>query len=181
MNPLLRGLVIALVQVMLVAGVAGKLLYDRETLPRVWAQTTGIDPMLPIRGRYVSLRLVVQVDRINGPGMEEQRVNVYPVELTAIDGSLRAIVATPSEEAFIGWTGPMAQRVSTPAGQVWALAEPIAFFLPEEAADPTRLAPGEVLWAEVTVPREGAPRPIRLEVRKPAMPSTGTADQAEAT
>jgi hypothetical protein len=43
--------------------------------------------------------------------------------------------------------------------------EPVAFFLPEHAADPSRLSPGKELWVEVSVPRKGPPRPIQLEAR----------------
>jgi hypothetical protein len=46
------------------------------------------------------------------------------------------------------------------------LAEPVAFFLPEHAPDPTRRARDEELWVEVSVPRRGPPRPIRLGVKK---------------
>jgi len=42
----------------------------------------------------------------------------------------------------------------------------VAYFIPEHVADPSRRAPGEELWAEVTIPRAGAPRPIRLGVKK---------------
>jgi len=46
------------------------------------------------------------------------------------------------------------------------LNQPIAYFIPEHAADPSRRPPGEELWVEVTIPQRGAPRPIRLGVRK---------------
>jgi hypothetical protein len=42
----------------------------------------------------------------------------------------------------------------------------VAFFIPEHADDPSRRAAGEELWAEVTMPRRGRPRPIRLGVKK---------------
>ena len=42
----------------------------------------------------------------------------------------------------------------------------LAFFIPEHVPDPSFRAPGEELWAEVTLPRKGAPRPIRLAVKK---------------
>ena len=38
--------------------------------------------------------------------------------------------------------------------------------LPEHSADPSRRAPGETLWAEVTLPRQGPPRPLRLGVER---------------
>ena len=44
--------------------------------------------------------------------------------------------------------------------------EVLAFFIPEHVPDPSVRAPGEELWVEVTLPRKGAPRPIRLGVKK---------------
>ena len=102
-----RGLLVAAVHVALVASLGAKLLYDRATLPRQWFHVLPVDPDLPIRGRYVRLR-------IEGRVMNEQ----------------------------------------------------IAFFIPEHAPDPSRRPPGEELWAEVTLPKKGPPRPIRLGVMK---------------
>ena len=42
----------------------------------------------------------------------------------------------------------------------------IAFFIPEHIPDPSIRAADEELWAEVTLPRKGAARPIRLAVKK---------------
>ena len=42
----------------------------------------------------------------------------------------------------------------------------LAFFIPEHVPDPSRRQPGEELWAELTLPRAGPPRPIRLGVKK---------------
>lgn len=166
MSPLLRSLVIAVVQVALVAGVGGKLLYDRATLPRSWAQTTGIDPTMPIRGRYVSLRLLVQVDPELAVDEAAEHGRVFQAQLAVVDGVLHATVVSQPDDSFAFREGPALQRVSTQAGRAWSLAEPVVFFLPEGAADPTHLAPNEQLWAEVTVPPKGAPRPLRLEVRR---------------
>jgi hypothetical protein len=49
---------------------------------------------------------------------------------------------------------------------LWVLSEPVAFFIPEHAKDPSIRAAGEELWVEVSVPRKGPPRPIRLGVKK---------------
>jgi hypothetical protein len=46
------------------------------------------------------------------------------------------------------------------------LQQPLAYFIPEHVPDPSRRADGEELWVEVTVPARGAPRPIRLGVKK---------------
>ncbi len=53
------GVVLALVHVLLVGTLGLKLLADRARLPRAWARTVPYDPNLPIRGRYVRLRLEV--------------------------------------------------------------------------------------------------------------------------
>lgn len=167
MTPLTRGLVIAVVHVALVALVGGVLLYERNTLPRVWALTTGVDPVLPIRGRYVSLNLVVEPrGELPEGSAESVRMEIAAATLSVENGRLVATVLPPTEtDEMFGWRGQSIQRRDTPAGPVWAMVQPIAFFLPEDAPDPTRLEQGQELWAEVTVPSEGPPRPIRLEAR----------------
>jgi hypothetical protein len=45
------------------------------------------------------------------------------------------------------------------------LSEPLAYFIPEHVPDPSVRPDNEELWAEVTVPPSGAPRPIRLGVK----------------
>jgi hypothetical protein len=115
-QPARKGLLLCAIHVVFLAVVGGKFLVDRATLPHVWVRALPYDPNLPIRGRYVSLRLVAP------PG--------YPPQ---------------SDSAF---------------------TEPVAFFIPEHAADPSRRPADEELWAEVTVPRKGPARPIRLGVKK---------------
>ena len=56
-----NGLILAAIQLAIVGSLGGKLLADRATCPRVWVRTAPVDPNLPIRGRYVSLRL--EIDR----------------------------------------------------------------------------------------------------------------------
>lgn len=165
MTPFSRSLVVALAQVLIVGAVGGKLLYDRNTLPAVWAPTTGVDPMLPIRGRYVSLNLVVQPDPATEPAGLAEGLPAAAT-LSVEDGVLRATFTADAATDAIDWTGVTVRRRDTPGGAEWTLLEPVLFFLPESADDPTRLQAGETLWAEVTVPRRGPPRPIRLEVRR---------------
>lgn len=109
LTPRHKGLIVAGLHCALVLGIGGKLLYDRATRPRQWVLTAPYNPNLPIRGRYVRLRLIMP-DR----------------------------------------TEP----------------QPIAFFIPEHAPDPSLRKPGEELWAEVTIPKKGPPRPIRLGIKK---------------
>ena len=67
----------------------------------------------------------------------------------------------PRPGAVQGWlsTSPAGLRVVT-------LLDVLAYFIPEHVADPSRRPAGEELWVEVTQPRKGPLRPIRLGVRK---------------
>jgi len=157
-NQLQKGLIFALIQVIFVASLGAKLLWDRERLPRGWAGTQGYDPDLPIRGRYINITLLVKADEVYAePSHALGTTNVY---LTAENGE----VVAHSADHFTGLTlsTPMARN-----GQlVAALSPPVVFFLPEHAADPMHGRPPSMLYLEVTVPRKGPPRPIRFGVQK---------------
>jgi hypothetical protein len=154
MKPAYRGLAVLILQCLIALSVFGKYTLDRDRLPRVWAKAAPVDPNLPIRGRYLSLRLEVDTTPIPGPSQSFGNAG----HLSIRDGRL-----------FV-------DRDGAPAGSStlvfimrlrdqWTLMKPVAFFLPEHAADPSRLPAGKELWVEVSVPRKGPPRPIRLEVR----------------
>ena len=142
-----RGIAILVAHCALVLSVAGKYAWDRDRLPRAWANATPIDPNLPIRGRYVTLQLqIVPADR---------STEWSTARLAAENGRL---VGHSVESG-----GQLVWRRSP---DVWVLSGPVAFFLPEHAADPSRVARGEELWVEVSVPANGPPRPIRLAIKK---------------
>ena len=145
MRPLYRGIAVAVAQCLIVLSLAGKYAADRERLPRVWVKTAPVDPNLPVRGRYVSLRLVV-----DGPALTGMFI---AAGLSIENGRL---VATPG----VTGVGIFRRRDD------WTLAEPVAFFIPEHAEDPSRRLPGEELWVEVSLPKSGMPRPLRLGVKK---------------
>jgi hypothetical protein len=139
MTPLVRGLVIAAAQVALVASVGAKLVYDRATLPRVWAPTVGFDPTLPIRGRYVQLQLALQVDgdvgltrKRHDSGQRFGRVKLHAA------GDQLAGTFTPGDAFDMPGTYSVSER-ATPQGNQWVLDAPVAYYLPEHAADPTRV------------------------------------------
>ena len=159
MTNLQKGLILAAAQLALVASLAAKYAMDRAHLPRVWVQTAAYDPNLPIRGRYLSLRLRVSTENMYGsPGnfSEEMR----DVTLHVRDGHL---VANPAEHP----TGlHVSRRTINRGAQVTALMEPVAFFLPEHAMDPSVRSAGEELWMEVSVPKMGPPRPIQLAIKR---------------
>ncbi len=142
MTALTRGIVIGAVQVAMVLSLAGKMLIDRATMPRVWVLTAPYDPSLPIRGRYVSLRLL-----IDAPGFDSNQYSHARLEVR--NGKLTAVVAQDGE---------LIQN-----GRLFA---PVDYFIPEHADDPSQRPAGEELWVEVTVPPKGPPRPIRLGTKK---------------
>lgn len=168
MTALTRGLIVAIIHVAIVLSLGGKLLFDRRAYPRAWARTAPVDPDLPIRGRYVSLRLEAAIgaqlelpgeSRTEGPdGVTRTPAPARPVALTAIDGGLVAVTAGQGQALYARARERDGQRVAE-------LMSPVAFFIPEDADDPSRRAPGEELWAEVTIPPNGPPRPIRLAVK----------------
>jgi hypothetical protein len=149
------GIVLAIVHVLLVGTLGIKLLADRARLPRAWARTVPFDPNLPIRGRYVRLRLEVPLsdESDSGRAGETRRVRLQ--------------VAGDRLEGVLDDGAPLRVRLdSTADGLQAGLDDPVAFFIPEHIPDPSFRPTGEELWAEVTVPRRGPPRPIRLAVRR---------------
>ena len=156
MNPTLRkGLVVAALHVAIVSSLGAKLLINRATRPRVWTRAAPVDPNLPIRGRYVSLRLEAAI----GPGLvgdSSQAIRITPSQQDA------RLVALPA-----GSGKGLTARIADRSGELVAvLDQPVAYFIPEHVADPSRRPAGEELWVEVTLPRAGAPRPIRLGVKR---------------
>jgi hypothetical protein len=164
MKPWIKGLVIAAVQVALVASLGAKLLYDRATRPRVWVLTSPYDPNLPIRGRYVRLQLVVEPRGIptKQPGSGPQPGSAV---ILRVEGG--KLVAEPDPRApgydpaelHVHFIGPAEAKRAV-------LDKPVPFFIPEHLPDPSRRQPGQELWVEVTVPKKGPPRPIRLGMKQ---------------
>jgi hypothetical protein len=159
MTNLQKGLILAGVQLALLASLAAKYAVDRARLPRVWVQTAAYDPSLPIRGRYLSFRLLVSTDDAYGNPQDLGR-EMPEVTLSVRDGHL---VANPVDHS----TGLHVSRWTINQGrEVTALMEPVAFFLPEHAVDPSVRRAREELWVQVTVPKTGPPRPIQLAIKR---------------
>ena len=151
-----RGLIVAALHVAIVVSLGAKLLIDRTVRPRVWARTGPVDPNLPIRGRYVQLRLEASPEAgwtvPAPPGSVE-------VELREENGRLVARPSPRGTDLYAGALDRDGQRLV-------ALDRPLAYFIPEHVPDPSIRPAGEELWVEVTLPRRGLPRPIRLGVKK---------------
>jgi hypothetical protein len=162
MNRMTRGLILAGIQLAIVAGLGAKLAFDRARLPRAWAKVRSYDPDLPIRGRYLSLQLVVPVQpatgQLGGRGPGYKNPCNFEAGLVSVDGKLQAIEGGKQ-------TGILVQGCGGVSPTDAMIIEPVVFFLPERADDPLRMARGGELWAEVTIPKKGPPRPIRLAVK----------------
>ena len=158
MTPLAKGLVVGAAQVLLVASVGAKFLYDRANYPRLWVETAPYDPDMPIRGRYVNIALLVDADRA-APGDGDRAPNMF---LARLEARGEALVAVQDEDDGRHWvrSGRCGER------NCWQLAVPLAYFIPEHGEDPSRQPEGATLWAEVTLPPSGAPRPVRLGVQE---------------
>jgi hypothetical protein len=141
-----RGVLLGLAQAMLVLLVVGRYHLDRWRYPAVWTAAALADPELPVRGRYLSLRLFVDY---NGP----VRSGFVRCRLTAANGRLVAL------EDPNGFNSISYFRNG------WILDKPVAFFVPEHAPDATRQAAGRELFAKITVIPDGDPRPVQLGVK----------------
>lgn len=156
MSAVRRGLILALVQVLLVTLVAAKLMIDRARYPQVWVETAPYDPDLPLRGRYVRLLAVVEAERSS---FEDENVYQESGRLETRDGRLFVV---RDEDGPVLFNRGMCRD----SEQCITLSEPLAFFIPEDIPDPSIRDAGEELWVKVTVPPRGAPRPIQLGVRR---------------
>ena len=163
MSPLKKGLLLAAIQVAIVASLGAKLEWDRWRLPRAWAPTRRYDPNLPIRGRYLSLQLFIRTDFGNSVNIVTfpNACNLFR-KLYAKDDQLWAKV----QGSAAALPGANANLCPTSHQSEALLITPVLFFLPEHAVDPSPHGPGSELWAEVTVPENGPPRPIRLAIKQ---------------
>jgi hypothetical protein len=172
LKPVHKALLLGIAQLALVSSLGGKLLADRATRPRFWLKTAPVDPDLPIRGRYVSLRVEVPAPGLRAPSGTEKkqrmslprpavprlRIDSERVRLKSGPQGIAVFEEAASGEGFWG-------RVAVDKTVV-VLDEPLAYFIPEHVADPSGLAGNEELWVEVTLPKKGPLRPIRLGVKR---------------
>jgi hypothetical protein len=171
------------IQLAIVSSIAAKYLYQRWSCPRAWTRTVAYDPELPMRGRYLSVQLVVDgcestlpnakqarmprsVDgvpvghrfSINAPGQIQ-----FPAKLKVEGGKLVAIRipegdSQPGGQMVSAWPGSSCENLR--------LDTPVDFYIAEHAVSPTPVKAGEELWIEVTVPPTGPPRPIQLALKE---------------
>jgi hypothetical protein len=161
-----RGIVLAAIQLLIVLSLGAKLLYDRMTRPRAWALVNTYDPDLPVRGRYLweQLRMPSRGFTFSSPkNIPNANWNYTPqwAYYTAENGQLIANFTGAAGQPG-GWVSLWKQS----DGSVVAQAQQSVFlFIPDTANVPT-LARGDEFWMEVTLPKKGPPRPIRMAIKK---------------
>ena len=165
MKPLAKSLLIAVIHVGIVGSLGAKLLYDRETRPRVWALAAPYDPNLPIRGRYVSLGLAVEPRGIVEPTPGPMTQPLSKSVILRVEGD-RLVAETDPQQSGYDPSALRVQFIQRRGEKLAVLEQRVAFFIPEHIPDPSIRKPDEELWVEVTVPKKGPPRPIRLGVKK---------------
>jgi hypothetical protein len=171
------------IQLALVSSIAAKYLYQRRTCPRVWVRTAAFDPELPMRGRYLSLQLLVDGCRSTLPSAKLAVVPrnfdgtargrsfsigapspfQFPAELK-VEGN--KLVAIRIEDPVYRARGVMVDAWPGSSCDAFRVHAPVDFYVAEHAALPTPLQPGQELWIEVTVPPNGPPRPIQLALKQ---------------
>lgn len=139
-----KGFALAVLHVLLATTVTAKLFYDRETLPRAWAKVWLPKGSLQMRERYAQIDLVIDTD------VESARVALF-----AEGGQLHGRRAENGRG--VGYI------FSVQGTKI--LNERVSLYFPR-SLDPAFPLPGEELWVEVSVPKKGLPRPIRLGVKK---------------
>ena len=155
-----RGLLLASVQLSILLLIGFSLWIDRMTRPRAWVATEPFDPNLPIRGRYLSLRLVV-------PFEAGGRKSTALAESSSSSNSSSTVQLKVLDNRLVAFEGDggarhAGSRRSRGGAEVVVLQEPLAFFIPADVRDPSRRAADDPLWVEVTLPHSGSPRPVRL-------------------
>ena len=142
------------------------------------------DPDLPIRGRYVSLQVEVSDSRSKEEvenkfqfeiaNIEKQRAEYHgvgPYNFGHECGSLEVRNGAPvpafDQHSLYWQCDNLSFERSNSSGEITLrVDDPIVFFLPDRAHDPTRLNKGEELWVLATIPRKGPPRPIALGIKR---------------
>ena len=171
------------IQLALVSSIAAKYLYQRSTCPRVWTRTVAYDPQLVMRGRYLSVQLIVDgcqstlpsalhaifprnadgTTRPNGFSVTRESPVRFRANLKVESNKL---VAIRIPEADLRSTGVNVSALPGSACDALRIDEPVDFYIAEHAVDPTPVKQGQELWIEVTVPPKGPPRPIQMALKQ---------------
>ena len=169
-----RAIALIVIQCLIVSSIGARYLYERVACPRGWVQVGQYDPNLPMRGRYLALSPLV--DACSLPRDDESKSSWAPyqsgrtVDPKAISWNWRVITKAQDGKLVVENARHLLPRSDTQ--NIWLtsdqdchraqLSPAIDFFIPDTARSPFPLKQGTELWAEVTVPPKGPPRPIQL-------------------
>jgi hypothetical protein len=177
-----RGAILLVVQCALVLTTAGKYLWERHTRPEVWTRVelfneqelsfTARDP----HNRYMRAQLLADACTLP-PRAGEKEADINVMEENR--GIYRSHQVRKDLVHTVARNGKLtlveAEGIHTPDKQelYWDLRKPctearlpenIQFYVPSSDAMPTKLQPGQTVWALVTVPAQGPPRPLELAI-----------------
>jgi hypothetical protein len=175
-----RGAILLAVQCALVLTTAGKYLWERHTRPEVWTrvqlynvQELSYSARNP-NDRYMPVQLLADACTLP-PRPSEQEFD-FNVSMNKSGGfpkypARKDVVRTAARDGKLIVVEANGIRKSDTQELIWDLRKPctdarlpdiIKFYVPSNDALPTKLKPGQTVWALVTVPDQGPPRPIEL-------------------
>ena len=156
------GLLLAGVQAALLLSTGLVFWFDRQTSPRAWVPTAPVDPNLPIRGRYITLKMVMPFTPTSKEVSTSDLVGTFqPVKIRAEADRLTAIQMVGAK------ANNERGEIQLSEGALVVIPSPeLAFFIPPDVKDPSIRPDGSTLWVEVTLPGLGAPRPIQLGLER---------------
>jgi hypothetical protein len=170
----MRGFLLLAIQATMVLSVAAKYEWERHTCPTVWvrAEPFGLDAdhmrTISGEGRYGRLQL-----HVDGCGLSTANVETEPdygnvesshkvlktnVRTIARGGNLVAVDAGTLQAADVQEVQWDLRQPCTEA----RLLEIVDVYLPQNVQVPYTVPAGATLWALVTVPKSGPPRPVQL-------------------
>ncbi len=178
----MRGAVLLTVQCVLVLSTAGKYLWERHERPAVWTrvdlfngqpwQPTARDPL----NRYIEAQLLVDACGLpqRAPTMDIDFTQPFDESGKRPEHPVRKDVVRPAAKSgTLVAAEAVGLRKSDTQALIWDLRKPctearltgtLKFYVPSNEAMTNTLKPGKTLWALVTVPEQGPPRPIELAI-----------------
>ena len=139
------GLLLAGVQAVLMLSTAAMFWLDRQVSPRVWVPTEPVDPSLPIRGRYITLNMVVPLRSSSLTISDGDLLNTrQKVHLIAVGDRLVADIEDNAKSNLIDG------RILR-SGDDWVVRpdHELAFFIPPDVQDPSIQPDGRTLWVKL--------------------------------
>jgi hypothetical protein len=176
-------LVLLIIQLALVSTVAAKYAYQRWRCPRVWARAEGYDPQLPLRGHYLSLQLQVdgcastlpsaaqaQFPRDYSGAVKPGPYFIRPLPAVQFRADLKVehnrleAVRIPDEEKQRD--GQLVDAWPERSCSEMTLADPVYYYIADNAPTLMPLKAGRELWIEATIPPKGPPHPTQLALKE---------------